>query len=670
MSSTLPGSITVFTSNTYLDDLVTAVDIFLDGDSYEYADNVDNIKYVSSLGGTTLLDVNDAASYLMLSFEPKSGKQKSTWRPGLQTDGDMPGERRHFGNGSLDCTCLVRGSSDSDLDLKINALVDQFRKRISYIKYKAINRAKSRWYIAYWMEEGPETSYYDVLRRQSGIEAEIKWTQQLFPYKLGAEETISMSGVASASVVNLTGIKGDGPALMDVYIDPTGSYLPSFLMLGQRELYDSDFQAVFETATGTTVSGTAAAECLNSNYQKHANPSTNLIVNGNTETVSGTPSVWANITATRIWWNGPGTLVMQTDTGQCHSGTRCVMYYYPSTYINGPANARYSLQFDAVPVTVGHTYQFSFWDLLLDFTDWDQQDNANVSFHDVSHGVTGTSTYRRTLTVHSDWQQWVINLPVVPANTTHVHIGSELYLQGRVFWTPSIRLYHDDFTLRDLSATGTGAVFAKAFPMKHKGYYEVAAQASTATTGISGDALTLQATPYHSTLGALGGEPDYSENSLIGDDGVKWRNTAMLASPFKLLPVPAGNVSENAVLTNLLEKLEMSVEATYDGGNFRSDFTALIPVDQAVARITNNLASHIILDSRSDVPAILQSLDGTLESATMMYPAQTSADLKFVANPDGVNLALLMLYNNSGSYEPRCVANLKFVYRPYYYLTP
>ncbi len=835
----------------------------------------DTIKYVAAIEGAAVLDINDEASYFMSVFVPHPPKQISSWAKTPWVDGQLPGERRYHENGELECECTVVGTSDSDLDSKVNALIVQIKKRVNYIEYKPVGRTSSRWLITYWPEEYDDSSYFDVLRRQSGKEATVKWKQPIFPFYVGTEQTIEVikelglnnnledwaGGIAnnwtfggtsgsntltmetsapfvyqgnasvkctrSTSTTNpymestdyimvdstkhyqfgaymrsgdinmglqpryeilcydaanqLTGtitaspyipwpiswwnptiwvdifamlglniihpasdtgesriyppmrfpantvkvkrriypcswsvypqvayidellfaqveytycmwegytppeacgvgaytinippgvILGDYPAPVDIYYK-SKYWQPNFLMLGQRERYDPDFAGVRKSLQGDC--GYAADGPLLSFYTELTIPSNELISNGSFETYTGTGNNtdWADITETREPSELTYTLGASTSS---YSGTACAYFECWSGVHDGYIDVGASLEYSPINVTPTHIYRFKNCHRTVRQGTWNNpRIETYFTFHNQNHGITNALVYTHGTNDYHDWQEqiYMVSPQNMPAGTTHVHIKTRFAATS-----PPLSGYHTEvqlFNALDLvsftDVTEEAAVYNIYFPMRHRGTYYTAAQVATSATTTYDDALTMTVHPEHDTLGSFGGAPDYEETTNIGYAGSTWRNTAMLSNPYPLLTIPSGVVSENADLAYMFERIIMMVSGLFNPAvKFRNDFSAFVPVDQAVARVWDNTAQNIIIDCRSNAPGVLQSLDGTLESASSINPNNVACSPYFRASPEGMNMVFLALYNNNGSYEPRCFGEITLKYRPYYYI--
>jgi hypothetical protein len=146
-----------------------------------------------------------------------------------------------------------------------------------------------------------------------------------------------------------------------------------------------------------------------------------------------------------------------------------------------------------------------------------------------------------------------------------------------------------------------------------------------------------------------------------------WRYVDSLSA----FEIPNVRISDNAALTDFDQEFSLEIEGLDAGSTPMSvDDLVLLPIDNgycAIPGVEDNV--YYIIDSRSDLPGVLVSYDGTIGKAAWFSNAPLSR--RFYLDPqNGSNLAILMrtqlAYHEIGEF----LANVTIKYTPRFLLAP
>ena len=98
------------------------------------------------------------------------------------------------------------------------------------------------------------------------------------------------------------------------------------------------------------------------------------------------------------------------------------------------------------------------------------------------------------------------------------------------------------------------------------------------------------------------------------------------------------------------------------------DDLVLIPVDNGYATVNAVEARYIIVDSQSDMPAVLKSYDGSINKAARLSEGSLRQSLKLDPQ-NGSNYAILDKYaDSSGNEYGQFLRDVTLKYKPFYLL--
>jgi hypothetical protein len=146
-----------------------------------------------------------------------------------------------------------------------------------------------------------------------------------------------------------------------------------------------------------------------------------------------------------------------------------------------------------------------------------------------------------------------------------------------------------------------------------------------------------------------------------------WRYVDSLSA----FEIPNVRISDNAALTDFDQEFSLEIEGLDSGSTPMSlDDLTLLPIDNgycAIPGIEDNV--YYIIDSRSDLPGVLVSSDGTIDKAAWFSSASLSR--RFYLDPqNGSNLAILMRTQLSYHEIGEFLANVTIKYHPRFLLAP
>ena len=132
---------------------------------------------------------------------------------------------------------------------------------------------------------------------------------------------------------------------------------------------------------------------------------------------------------------------------------------------------------------------------------------------------------------------------------------------------------------------------------------------------------------------------------------------------FKPIKIPSHGISEYADLTTLVQKIRLEMDETIpDTVDMWVDCFGFIPVDLGFVDIPSGGYEHLIINGMSEIPKILTSWDGTLDTAMALPFTSGAGNVWFRLDPqNGSNLAMLVDCPNTGFFFP---ADVAVQYRP------
>ncbi|MHB8779818.1 MAG: hypothetical protein ACYC55_00330 [Candidatus Geothermincolia bacterium] len=134
--------------------------------------------------------------------------------------------------------------------------------------------------------------------------------------------------------------------------------------------------------------------------------------------------------------------------------------------------------------------------------------------------------------------------------------------------------------------------------------------------------------------------------------------------------LPTSRIPDAADTSALEQFLEVDIDSSLTGGETVSiDDLAILPIDNGYAEIPAESNQYLIIDCNSDFPAVLQSLDGTIDTATQ-YSEPGALRRVFEVDPqNGTNLGFLMDFRDaSNNAMGQWNADVHIRYRPLYLL--
>lgn len=259
----------------------------------------------------------------------------------------------------------------------------------------------------------------------------------------------------------------------------------------------------------------------------------------------------------------------------------------------------------------------------------------------------------------------VINPDDFPAGTESIKI--EIKRIGTVAIGPTtaelIPNHHFDDVL-----LATGYTLDASFPLdSHEGRY-----LPTAGLGFGG-ATSYSEVSFSRLLTDLAGTEitgAVSEDSVDMDEAIEAFNDISLLDPrLASITIPCYAVSSNANKSEIAEKHRLSLDPSFDTDLWH-DYYALIPVDRSFVELSAWSGEHLIFDSHTGL--VMESVDGTLDTA-QIHPARYKRGTpRFVMHPEGVNMTLACItietYYEPDEHEVDATFEVTLRWRPRYRL--
>jgi hypothetical protein len=457
---------------------------------------------------------------------------------------------------------------------------------------------------------------------------------------------------AVSFVVPPAEFEGVVPADMNVYLD-NEFWQPYAVFLGQRKNYHASFNGVREP---TEVTPQDLNVCLGQGYEEYT-PLANLVLTPGFEAPGGfaedNTDAFTNWTITRTTTTGTAYIGATNDINLIRTGTWALVFGSgdPSNKAEGYAVS------DKFVVDGTHDYYWELYPATLPGTVGATL-KVTMYFYSVADALLGTKVlYSSVLPSGRPFLFGDIYASDLPAATAKF----AMRIDGKV-QTDSIGI--DDVTVYDCSTVlGQSDFDLEA----HEGNYLDLALVSCDSATDEDNIIDLQAQVVSDSLGAI--TAVYSRSSVdIGNPNTEWVCTALVSSAtWDKSITPVSNVHSQADLSTLSERIRLLLPQEFDtDAKFWLDFIARIPVDRAVVKLVNLVDEEYLIIGNEGA---FVSLDGTVDTATTVEPSKTSPpSAPFKADPDGINLVLVALYDNSGSYEPRPIMDVKLTYYPAYLL--
>jgi hypothetical protein len=202
------------------------------------------------------------------------------------------------------------------------------------------------------------------------------------------------------------------------------------------------------------------------------------------------------------------------------------------------------------------------------------------------------------------------------------------------------------------------------FPVEdHEGRYFVTAGFSYGGSTANGTASVLAA--LETSTGEEITPATYGQAIDPGDPNGDFKEVLLLDR--LKVRVPVMGISDNADLSDIYQSMTVTPDSE-NAEDLWIDHIALIPYDRACTMVSGWAdKDYLILDSRSTKQALV-SLDGTLEKALAYRHSGWQGPPDFEADPDGMNLVVLAVKDNSDDQELTPLYDLSIVYNPAYLL--
>jgi hypothetical protein len=172
----------------------------------------------------------------------------------------------------------------------------------------------------------------------------------------------------------------------------------------------------------------------------------------------------------------------------------------------------------------------------------------------------------------------------------------------------------------------------------------------------------------HKFLETLDGTPitsQYQEDEIdLGDPDGNWKEVLLQDDMWDDIPVPNYLTSDDAVLGNINQVIELIAHASLSAVKLLSDYLLLMPTDCFV-NIGTIESNYLIIDST--MGAVLDSLDGSPSTAMVHSPTECPYTPRFTMDREGVNLVLVAI-NDVYDDQRMGMVNLNIKYRPRYKL--
>ncbi len=436
-----------------------------------------------------------------------------------------------------------------------------------------------------------------------------------------------------AVVVPPSSLYGDVPAPYDIYLDaPDADVANTQIYLGGRQNYSAAFAARIENTEGSAQLGHMASR----GDWRLQTVSAELLGNASFDLISGTAGsnseTWSNWTATR---SAQGKLIAQSG-GPPKDGAYCVQAT-PLAYTGSLEGGEHLSDF--ININIALDYLASIWyvtvldqgspgDTWIDFT---------VKCYTAAGAYLGEIVILSTGAEKSPWT--FVSRTILAAEWPATTAKIKLWVRGRgrypydnrVFWD----LAHFAQASSDVSARFSeysDAVKGEVFPFLH----------CAITTSVTDKTLCLQAKLEDSILGDI---TSLQEQETITPGFV---SGIWAYQKFSRLRLPTAAIADSADTATLKQDVEILFDPSFGAISVYIDDLTLLPIDNGYCKVPSGENRHLIIDSNSAVPAVLVSLDGTLDTA-VQHSQPGALGKIFTLDPQaGLNMAILVILDELG----------------------
>ncbi len=443
-------------------------------------------------------------------------------------------------------------------------------------------------------------------------------------------------------------ILGDVPAPCDIYLDKfEDTESTAAIYIGGREAYDAGFVARLENSLGTAAYSNLASGGA---YKTQAVPG-ELLTDGGFNEITGAAGsgteTWDHWDETRPAGSVLTAYPVPYDAPYCVRAQRSSVGASISIGLESTA---------AVAVNPALNYLFSVWYQLYNNTGQASLD-INIECFNAGHASVG-HLHAPLITANKyTWTNYTYAVPAANWPATTAEIKIEIWMN--VAWAPPD---DRDTIMVDLASfmQTTSALSAQLqdYSDHIEGFVRPFFHYKTSAAATKN--LSLQAKLVDDALGDITSLAEQETKSVS-------MLTTWIYQDFPPIELPTSKVPDAATTTSLEQYLEVDFDSSIAGATTLSiDDLSLIPVENGYAAIPAESNSHLIIDCQSDLPGVLASLDGTLDTA-VWYESGGLRD-RFTLDPiNGSNLAVLEDFrDSSGNAFGQFLMELKLKYRPRY----
>lgn len=545
---------------------------------------------------------------------------------------------RESGADSLDCVIRQFSAAHADLADDITISPTSTADDVWYLSSTVIHPAGAGGND--WHADCAEVKIY---LRNTGAAADINVDNIWFVNS----ELLSGNELTNALGITIppASILGDVPAPVDIYLDKLSTATTTAAIhVGGRKNYDADFVARLENTLGT-----AAYSNLASGGAYRTQPSApNLVSNPGFETFTGTAGSntedWTDWTESR----DPSGEILATT--QSRSGSYALKFFSDfSDPITQYVESAY------IAVNAANDYVISVWHILQGYSPGLM---LSLRCYDAVPALVGTITMETIWEENAAWKQSAFDVASAswPAGTTQVKIRIFVVVPYQPDESGTWVIVDDvNLSLAPVQAiteTYSDYIKGETRPFLH---YKISTAASSKTLALQGkikDDAAGDITSLAEQVSLTVSMPDDWTYQKLTDN----------------LPLPTSRIPDSADTSGIEQYLEVDFDSSLAGGlTISIDDLALIPMDNGYAEIPAESNQYLILDSNSQVPALLSSLDGTIDTA-IQYSEPGALRRIFTVDPqNGSNFGALMDYrDSSGNAVGQWLADVTLKYRPRY----
>jgi photosystem II stability/assembly factor-like uncharacterized protein len=136
---------------------------------------------------------------------------------------------------------------------------------------------------------------------------------------------------------------------------------------------------------------------------------------------------------------------------------------------------------------------------------------------------------------------------------------------------------------------------------------------------------------------------------------------------WSIVNIPSFQLGDSADLAQMYQACIVKQDPDDDQAEWL-DYFALIPIDGSFVNIDGWTANYLIIDSSQGL--VLASLNGEQDQAQAYSRAHVKGFPQFEADPNGMNLTLLTLYEVTNNQQANNFCNIEMRYSPLYLLVP